>query len=125
MAWGVRVTGVRQLQSTLRRAGVDVGELKNANNRAAQLVAGVARPRSPRKTGRLASTVRANRATGQAVILAGNASVPYAGPIHWGWPARNIKAQPWIAAAAVSTEPRWVALYEADINRALSRVRGA
>ena len=29
-------------------------------------------------------------------MLAGRKAVPYAGPIHFGWPARNIEPQPFL-----------------------------
>ena len=54
----------------------------------------------------------------------GRASVPYAGAIHWGWPARNIRAQPFLTNAAASTEPTWVAQYLADIQKIVDQVRG-
>ena len=50
--------------------------------------------------------------------------MPYAGPIHWGWPARNIKAQPFVVEAAQATEAEWVAMYEAEVDRILERVEG-
>lgn len=57
--------------------------------------------------------------------MAGGAAVPYAGPIHWGWPSHNIEPQPFIAAAAQDTEPQWLGLYERDVQRTLDRVKGA
>jgi len=58
-------------------------------------------------------------------VQAGRASVPYAGPIHWGWPARNIEPQPFLTDAAVATEPRWTAQYLEDVEAALAKVKGA
>ena len=57
--------------------------------------------------------------------MAGRAAVPYAGPIHWGWKARNIRAQPWIAETATSTQPVWMRMYEQGIKREMDKVRGA
>lgn len=125
MRMHVRVVGLRELRRTLRRAQADMADLKTANARAAATVANAARPRSPRKTGRLASTVRGNRAVGRAVVSAGGARAPYAPVIYWGWPARSIPARPWIAQTARATEPQWLAEYVRDVQAALDRVRGA
>lgn len=122
---GVRVVGARELRATLRRAGVELDELKDAHQRVAAFVAGAARARTPRDTGRLASTVRGNRAQRRATVSAGYGRIPYAGPIHWGWPARNIAAQPWLTETAALTEPVWVQTYRDDVARIVARVRGA
>lgn len=121
----VRVEGARELRRTLTRAGGDLEDLKDANARASQMVAQWAAVTAPRRTGALGGSVRPNRAAGRASIAAGNAGVPYAGPIHWGWPARRIGAQPWIAEAAAATQPSWLPVYEDDIQNVLDKVKGA
>ena len=99
----VRVEGVDRLRSTLRRAEIGLDDLKDANARAGQMVAQWGAVRAPRMTGRLGTSVRAARQAKAAVIVAGSAAVPYAGVIHWGWPAHNIAPQPWLSQAAVDT----------------------
>lgn len=49
-------------------------------------------------------------------MSAGRASVPYAGPIHYGWPAHGIEANPFVTDAAQATEPLWLPKYETDVN---------
>jgi hypothetical protein len=124
VTYTVTVFGARQLRATLARAGVDLADLKNANAAAAATVASAATAGAPRRTGALASTVRGNRAVGKAVVLAGRASVVYAGPIHWGWPGHHIAAQPFLSDAATSTEPVWLAAYQHDVQAALDKVHG-
>ena len=51
--------------------------------------------------------------------------LPYAGPIHWGWPARGICAQPFMTDAAADTEPSWTRTYRAEVDRILDRIEGA
>lgn len=121
----VQVEGLRQLRAQLRRAGADLGDLKRANAAAAQLVVDAAAPFAPTRTGRLRASPRASKAAGRARVLAGGAAVPYAGPIHWGWPARGIAPQPWISDAAQRTEPLWLDVYLRDIDRIIDGVRGA
>lgn len=121
----VRVDGARQLRRNLKRAGADLDDLKEVHAAVAEYVAVRAAAAAPRRTGRLAGTVRGNRARARATVSAGRASVPYAGPIHWGWPARGIREQPWIADAARALEPQWTGMYEQGVARVLSEIEGA
>lgn len=120
-----RVVGLDRLVRTMQRAQVDIGELKDAHKRVGELVAREAQGHAPRRSGRLVGTLRASRQARRAQVVLGRTSVPYAGPIHWGWPARGIKANPFVSEAAQDTEPRWVPIYRADVQAALDRVKGA
>lgn len=120
----VTIAGLPRLRSALRAAGRNLDDLKNANAAAAAIVAAAASARAPRRTGRLAASVRGNRAAGRATVLAGGAAVPYAAPIHWGWPARHIEAQPFVSEAAQATEATWTAAYQADIEKVVDDVGG-
>jgi hypothetical protein len=51
---------------------------------------------APFRSGDLRDTTRIVDTADGAGIAAGNRSVPYAGPIHWGWPKRNIRKNPFI-----------------------------
>lgn len=120
----VRVDGLGKLQRALRQLDADTTDLKDANAAAASLVAAAASARAPRRTGRLAASIRGNRATSRATVRGGGARVPYAGPVHWGWPSRRIEAQPFITDAAQATESMWLPLYERDLSRAVDKVGG-
>lgn len=124
MAATVTVEGARELRATMKRAGDDLGDLKDAHAEVANYVAGAARSAAPIASGRLAASIRGNRAAASAVVKAGSAAVPYAGPIHWGWPARNVAAQPFLTATAAETEPHWTETYLAAIRRIVERVHG-
>jgi hypothetical protein len=113
------------LRASLRRAGLDVADLKEANAAAASTVSAAAQIKAPRVSGTLAGTVRGNRAVSMAVVRAGRAGVPYAGVIHWGWPRRNIRANPFLVDAAHDTEPTWIVAYYKAVQRVLDQVRGA
>lgn len=121
----VQIQGARELRRTLKRAGVSVEDLKDANAAAGAIVVAAGRTSAPRRSGRMAGTVRASRAAASATVRAGGAAVPYAGVIHWGWPARGIAAQPWLSEAATSTESAWLAAYEAGVEKVLSTIKGA
>lgn len=121
----VRIEGLSQLKRQLKTMTGDVSDLKAANSAVAAFVASAAASRAPRRSGALAGSVRGNRAVGRAQVRGGGARVPYAGPIHWGWPSRGIEAQPFISTAAQQTESTWLPIYQADITRAVDKVRGA
>lgn len=121
----VKVEGAKELRRTLKAAGADMSDFTAANRAAAALAAAAAAARAPRRTGRLAASVRAGASRTEGVIRSGGARVPYAGPIHWGWPARKIRANPFATMAASATEPQWVPIYEARLAAIISKVRGA
>jgi hypothetical protein len=121
---GVRVEGAANLARTLRRAGHSLEDLKDANQEVAQFVVDRADSKAPRRTGTLAGSARPSRAAGRARVLAGRASVPYAGPIHWGWEARGIDPQPWIHETALDNQTQIESLYLAAIDQVLAQVEG-
>ena len=103
---GVRVEGLNQLTRNLIELGLEIDDLKEAfggiSAEAAQVAAGFA----PKRTGRLAASVRGSRAKNKAVVMAGRASVVYAGPINYGWPARKIAASGFMQKADEVMAPK-------------------
>lgn len=120
----MEVVGARQLRATMRRAELDMADMKATHAKVAGIVATRATQLAPKRTGRLAATIRPAGTQTQAIIRAGYARVPYAQPIHWGWPRRNIRGNPWMSTAATTTELAWFAAYSADIDRILDQIRG-
>lgn len=118
----VRVEGGRQLRAALREAAGDLGDLRHANTQAAALVARAGAADAPRRSGLLAASVRPGASQSAAIVRAGSARVPYAGVIHYGWPARHIRAQPWLREDAERTQPTWLALYHRAIQAILDRI---
>lgn len=122
---GVRVEGGRELRRDLKRAAGDLNDLKDAHREVAGIVARTAGPEAPVSSGALAASVRPGATARAAIIRAGGASLPYAGPIHFGWPARNIEPDPFITEQAEATEPTWTDLYGDAVQRILDRIKGA
>ena len=120
----VSVEGLSRLRATLAEAGAQLDDLKAAHAAAAQFVADTAAARAPVRTGALANSIRSSGTKRAGVIRAGNKAVPYAGPIHWGWPSRNIKANRFMTDAAATTEAAWVELFYQHITAALEAVEG-
>lgn len=121
---GIKVEGQRELRKTLRQAGDDLEDLKAAHKAAAEIAAGGSRPLTPVRSGTLQGTVRAGGTKTSAVLRAGKKAVPYAGPIHWGWPNRGIEPQSFLADGAKNTEPQWVELFYQALDKALKKVKG-
>jgi hypothetical protein len=122
---GVRIEGLNTLVRTLDKASEEISLLKDAHAKAGDIVAAEAETIAPRRSGALAGTIKAARQARRARVQTGRAKVPYAGPIHWGWPARGIEPQPFLSDAARNTETRWTAQYREDVQRALDNVKGA
>lgn len=125
MRAGVSVAGARELRRSLKAAGVELDSLKAAHDEAARYVAARAEAAAPRRTGALASTMRGSGTKGRASVRAGYARIPYGPPIHWGWPARNIPANPWVLETAESTQAQWSAIYTRAVRALLDTIEGA
>jgi HK97 gp10 family phage protein len=94
----IRVEGTRELIKSLRAVNQDLPrELTKLHKELAEPLAEQMRSSAPSRSGQLASSIRAQGGQRYARVAAGKKAVPYAGPIHWGWPARNIEAQPFMA----------------------------
>lgn len=120
----LNVEGGRKLRAALKAAGDDLADMTAAHKRITDIVIGTAGGKVPRRSGRLASSVRGSGTKTASVVRAGGARVPYAGPIHWGWPTRNISAQPFLVDAARATEPQWTAVYLEDLQAILDKHAG-
>jgi len=118
----VRVEGADRLRATMRAAGMKLRDLSAVNRRTAAKVAAAAAPEAPRRTGALAASVKPS---GTQRIAAVRSRLVYGAPIHWGWPARNIAAQPWLYEAAVATEPEWTGYYNEEIDKLVDTIHGA
>ena len=100
----MRITGLKQTLRSLEKTGTDAQDLKKLMKDIAELIATASKTRIPVKSGRLAASVRSGSAKTKAMVYAGNGrrgknGVPYAGIIHYGWPARKIVARPFLDQA--------------------------
>ena len=117
----VRVEGLKRAVRSLQRAGAEVSDLKGVFAEIAAEGATLAARYAPKRTGRLAGTVRGNKAKNKAVVLAGRARVPYAGAINYGWPKRNIKPANFLARADAELQERVPQMLEEGIQRIIER----
>lgn len=112
----LEVEGGRELRRALKGIEDGIANLKATHARIAAMVTPRAKTDAPILTGALAGSIRGSGTASAAIVRAGGARLPYGGPIHWGWPARNITGQPFLSDAGKETEPVWTAMYEHDVQ---------
>jgi hypothetical protein len=113
----IEIDGLKETQRALREMDNELRfEMKATHLKAAQVVVDGAIRFVPFKTGALAKSIRAAATMTSGKVRVGSASVPYAGPIHFGWPARRIKPQPFIYDAIDVRRQEVYDIYVARIN---------
>ena len=111
------ILGLREVQRDLNKLGDDTkNEMKDTHKEAAEVVVMGAKRLVPYRTGALAASIRALATKSSGRVRAGSASVPYAGPIHFGWPARRIAPNPFIYDALDDRRDDIREIYEERID---------
>ena len=92
----IKITGLSEVQRNLRKLSTDALDLNKTefletNKQVAEIVINESKKYVPFLTGALAAAIRNASTKKSAKVRAGNVAVPYAGPIHFGWPSRSIK----------------------------------
>jgi hypothetical protein len=90
--------------------------MKATHKKAAEIVIQGAKRFVPVVSGKLAASIRDGSTQRMGRVRVGSASVPYAGPIHFGWPARQIKPQPFIYDALDGRRNEVAAVYVKRID---------
>lgn len=81
----VRIEGLREFRAAVRAADASLGrEIRKALNKAAEIVAPEAQKTIPRRTGRLAASVRPASTQTEGRVAMGSNAVPYAGWMNFG-----------------------------------------
>ncbi len=125
-----QVEGGRKLRATLRAAGDDLTDLKNAHQDVANIAARAAKALAPvGETHKLRDGIRGSGTKTAAILRGGNnrkgnSGVPYAAVHHWGWPARKIPATLFLTRAAQQTEPAWVRVLEKYLITVNNKIEG-
>lgn len=126
----VQVSGLREARKAFRRAEDKeaLDAVKRAHREAADAVLKVALPMVPVRTGTLKGSVKTLASRSRGRVKAGTrVRVPYAGPIHFGWPGRGIEAQPFLTDALERTRGDVDEVFMDALHREislLSTVRG-
>lgn len=119
---GVQIEGLSRVVRNLERMGVEVADLRDAFGRIAEQVKPDYQAATPVRTGRLRGDYRASKAKGKANLYVGRASIPYAGPINYGWPARNIAPRNFIERGDATAAPKASRSLEEEISRLVSEL---
>ena len=118
---GISIKGVKQVTDTLTKLGKDLESNIELNKELSATLSQKASAMAPRLTGALASSVQGNPSAEKAQILAGSAAVPYAGVIEYGWPDRNIDAQPYLNPAVYDNLGYIIEKYNESIQKAIKQ----
>lgn len=114
----VRIDGLNRVVRKINAAGADAEDMRDLMHDLGNIVIDGARvPIGP--TGRLSANVRSGRGKTKAVVRAGGARVPYAGVIHYGWPARGIAPQPFLTDALAARHAQVFSALDAGIDELL------
>lgn len=142
----VAVDGLKETLKELEALGATKLDLVDLNYKAAQTVAQAAEPLVPvytgtrnRRTqkkyvyktpGSLKRSIRISKTKGYAQITMGNARVPYANPIHWGWGydknnfvEKHIKPSLFLTKALDANYGRIIEQYDKGIEALFAKYR--
>ena len=117
----ISITGVKEVTDTLNKLGRDLESNIELNKELSTTLSQKASAMAPRLTGELASSVVGNPSAQKAQILAGSAAVPYAGVQEYGWPEKNITAQPYLRPAVNNNMGYIIEKYNDSIQEAIKK----
>ena len=121
MPTSVNVLGSAEFNATMSVAQMQMADLPGFAD-AGQELAHAGRNEAPRLTGRLAGSLMVTKEDrGSATVTS---PLVYAVPIHWGRPAHNIEANPFLMRAADREQSRIEHALEHSAQSVLNRVRG-
>lgn len=118
---GITIQGVKEVKDSLDKLARDLESNIELNKELSTTLSQKASALAPRLTGALASSVQGNPSAEKAQILAGSAAVPYAGVQEYGWPARNIQAQPYLNPAVNNNMGYIIEKYNDSIQKAIKQ----
>jgi hypothetical protein len=121
MAEAITVEGIKQVTDSLKNLNKDLESNIELNKELSTTLSQKASAMAPVLTGALASSVKGNPSAEKAQILAGSAAVPYAGVIEYGWPQRNIEAQPYLNPAVNNNMGYIIEKYNDSIQKAIKQ----
>jgi hypothetical protein len=117
----ITITGVEQVKDTLDKLGRDLESNTELNKELSTTLSQKASAMAPRLTGALASSVKGNPSAEKAQIMAGSSAVPYAGVQEYGWPEKNIQAQPYLRPAVYNNLGYIIEKYNESIQKAIKQ----
>lgn len=117
-----QIEGLNKLLRALEQLDAGASEsFKNAGKRVGELAAARAQKEVPVRTGRLQSTIRPVATRRGGKLRVGTARAPYAGPIHFGWPSRNIRPNEFLYRAVDGVVIKAVDMYLDEVYKIWNR----
>lgn len=114
----LEIEGLRDVQKAMRNFSDDSrNDMKETHRKAGQIVVDGAARLVPVRSGALLASLRSAPTQRQGRVRVGSAAVPYAGPIHFGWPGRNIQPNPFIYEVLDGRRQEVYALYAERISQ--------
>jgi hypothetical protein len=120
-ATGVRVENLTATVRALQKLGVEVQDLKDVFAGIAAEGARLASAAAPHRSGKLRASIRGNKAKNKAVVIAGRARVPYAGPMNYGWKKKNIRGTMFLQKADSQLSEIAPRMLEDGLQRVMGR----
>ena len=120
----------KQLRKQLRSLDRSLlKDMKQANKDAAEVVARQAKIEVPRRTGRLGKAIGVLASQTKGQVRVGSASVPYAGPIHFGNPRKKgrlgvIRPNPFVYAALDKRRAAVLEVYRGRVQQTVDKIGG-
>jgi hypothetical protein len=116
------IEGADQLAASLDALVDSLEHMSEAHRAAARIALEAARARAPMRTGRLraSGSYDATGVSGSVIFTA-----PYAGPVHWGVPSKNIPPSLFATRGLKASEKQWLGVYEKAIETEVGKVHGA
>lgn len=111
-AISVELNGVKEVQESLKKIESNLTNLTSLNKELGLEFSKKASAMAPKLTGALAASIGYTATPDKAQIYAGSQTVVYAGVQEYGWPEKNIKAQPYLRPAVYDNIKEIVNKYE-------------
>jgi HK97 gp10 family phage protein len=119
----LRVEGLNKLTRALRKAGVDVKDMKAANAKVGDVVVTAARPITPHRTGDLAGSIRPAQRQSGVVVRAGGSGIRYARFVEFG--TKKMPARSYLIKGAHDSQDRWMDVYADELQDLMDEVAGS
>jgi hypothetical protein len=117
----INITGIKEVTDKLNKLAKDLESNIELNKELSTTLAQKASAMAPRLTGALASSVKGNPSAEKAQIMAGSQAVVYAGVQEYGWPGKNIQAQPYLRPAVYNNLGYIIEKYNDSIQKRIKK----
>lgn len=121
--YAFRVDGLNSAIRAATKAGADSESMRELMHSIGEIVAGRGRALAPARSRKMIASIRAGRGKTKAVVRTGFESkrLPYAGVVHYGWPAHHIKPNQFMLKAIEQTRGEVITRLETGLGEILDR----